>query len=272
MRSSRVVVGVAAVLAFVFSVLGPSGSAGAAVAAAPPFGANNWSCKPTAAHPNPVVLVHGTYGNMESYLEYLSWGLVVSGYCVFSLDYGNNGTGDIPTSAGQLRTFVDKVLATTGATKVSLVGHSQGGTMARYYVKNLGGGAKVNDLVGIAPANHGTNNTGLTARIVGYPVCVACTQLMIGSSFLTGLNSVDETPGTVSYTNIVSKLDKIVTPYTSGNLSGPNTTNITLQNVCPSDVTDHVHLPEDPAVIRLVLNALQVSGPAQPTYVPKCTW
>ena len=31
----------------------------------PPPGADNFSCRPSAAHPYPVVLVHGTFANMD---------------------------------------------------------------------------------------------------------------------------------------------------------------------------------------------------------------
>src|SRR5258705_371135 len=68
------------------------------------------------------------------------------GYCVFTFNYGGSsassivqGTGDIAASAGQLASFVTRVLAATGAAKADLVGHSQGGMMPRYYLKFLGG-------------------------------------------------------------------------------------------------------------------------------------
>src|ERR1700754_4241060 len=85
-----------------------------------PPGANDWSCKPTAQKPEPVVLVHGTFGDRKHLLENLSQSIKNDGYCVFSLDYGNRATGDIPTSAQQLKEFVARVLAATGATKVSM--------------------------------------------------------------------------------------------------------------------------------------------------------
>src|SRR5438874_7558508 len=98
----------------------------AAASAAPsPPGSNDPNCEPTADHPYPVVLVHGTFENQAMW-AFVSLQIKAAGYCVFSLDYGNNGTGDIPISALQLGKFVDQALAETGASKVDLVGHSQG--------------------------------------------------------------------------------------------------------------------------------------------------
>jgi hypothetical protein len=94
-------------------------------------GVNDWTCAPSKAHPRPVVLVHGTFGDRRHLLENLSNTLLGQGYCVFSLDYGNRGTQDIATSAQTLKEFTDKVLTATGARKVSMVGHSQGGMMPR---------------------------------------------------------------------------------------------------------------------------------------------
>ena len=235
----------------------------------PAAGANNWSCKPTAARPSPVVLVHGTFGDSKALLDRLSWRLYTAGYCVFALDYGRRATGPIEESAEQLRVFVERVRSATGAAKVSLVGHSQGGMMPRYYIKYLGGADKVDDLVGLAPSNHGTSNPLLLTPGLRY-LCPACLQQKTGSAFLRRLNSGDETPGPVSYTNIVTRYDEVVLPYTSGYLSGPNTTNVKLQDKCRLDLAGHLLIPLDGPAIRLVLNALGRRGPASPTFRPSC--
>src|SRR5271169_1877554 len=52
---------------------------------APP-GANNWSCKPSSAHPHPVVLVHGTFANQHDNWMALSPLLYNHGYCVFTFN------------------------------------------------------------------------------------------------------------------------------------------------------------------------------------------
>ncbi|KAF9175603.1 hypothetical protein BGX21_003205 [Mortierella sp. AD011] len=49
---------------------------------------------------------------------------------------------DMYASAKELSRFVDKVLKTTGATKVDIVGHSEGPVLSRLYFKYLDGVAK----------------------------------------------------------------------------------------------------------------------------------
>ncbi|MEV7541074.1 alpha/beta fold hydrolase [Streptomyces sp. NPDC089915] len=235
------------------ALVAPTGAAQAA--SAPSSGWNDWSCKPSAAHPRPVVLVHGTFGNsVDNWLGFAPY-LVHRGYCVYSLDYGQlpgvplfNGLGPIDKSAGQLDAFVDRVLASTGAPKADLVGHSQGGMMPRYYLKFLGGAAKVNALVGLAPDNHGTTLSGLTQLLPYFPgaadlISTATPGLadqIAGSPFQQKLNAGGDTVPGVSYTVIATKYDEVVTPYRSAFLNGADVRNVVLQDLCPLDLSEHV--------------------------------
>jgi triacylglycerol esterase/lipase EstA (alpha/beta hydrolase family) len=250
----------------------------AASAASPPPPGANVPCTPTAAHPEPVILVHGTFENMFDNWQAMSPALKAAGYCVYAFNYGSYqgsgalgiyGTGPIERSAAELGAEVDAVLAQTHAAKVDLVGHSQGGMMPRYYLKNLGGAAKVDDLVGLSPSNHGTTNPFAVPAGV---TCPACAQQAAGSPFITQLNAGDESPGAVSYTQISTRYDEVVTPYTSAFLApDTNVTNITLQDLCPNDTSEHLRTPYDPPAISLTLNALGRPGPADPAYRPPCT-
>jgi triacylglycerol esterase/lipase EstA (alpha/beta hydrolase family) len=252
---------------------------------ASPPGANDWTCKPTAAHPRPVVLVHGTFADMSNSWQAISPLLKNNGYCVFALNYGDyNGSGaigvygvdDIPTSAQELNVFVDKVRAATGAAEVDIVGHSQGGMMPRYYLKYLGGAAEVGTLVGLSPSNHGTTLDGLFILANFFPgasqftgaLCPACEQQKYDSAFITNLNAGGETVPGVSYTVIQTRYDTVVTPYTSAFLSGSNVKNILLQNQCILDFGDHLSMPYDHIVGADVLTALDPANPRKPLCTP----
>lgn len=235
-------------------------------------GWNDYSCKPSAAHPRPVVLVHGTFGNSVDNWLVLAPYLVNRGYCVYSLDYGQlpgvpvfNGLGPIDKSAGQLATFVGKVLASTGAGKADIVGHSQGGMMPNYYIKFLGGAAKVNAMVGLAPDNHGTTLLGLTNLLPYFPGAgdllnahtPGLADQVAGSPFITKLNSLPDTVPGVTYTVIATKYDEVVTPYRTQFLSGSNVRNVLLQDLCPVDLSEHVAIGiTDRIAYHEVANAL----------------
>nr|WTB30195.1 lipase family protein [Streptomyces sp. NBC_00830] len=257
-RTPRARRGLAALLLAVAAFATPTATATAATptaATAPSRGWNDYSCKPSAAHPRPVVLVHGTFGNSVDNWLVLAPYLVGRGYCVYSLDYGQlpgvpffNGLGPIDKSAGQLATFVAQVLAATGATEADIVGHSQGGMMPNYYLKFLGGAAKVNALIGLAPDNHGTTLLGLTNLLPYFPGAEdllnahtpGLADQMAGSPFMTKLNAGGDTVPGVRYTVIATRYDEVVTPYRSQYLDGPNVRNVLLQDLCPVDLSEHV--------------------------------
>jgi triacylglycerol lipase len=242
-------------------------------------GENDWSCRPTAAHPEPVVLVHGTGGNAATNWATYAALLANNGYCVYALTYGLTpltaalpvkigGLGDIRESARQLKDFVARVLASTGADKVDLVGHSQGTLMPDYWVKFLGGAPYVDQYVSLAPLWHGEgfDAAGDLMRMgaaygfpTSVPLCPACSQMVNGSDLIQQLRSGPDgvaVPG-VAYTNIITRLDDVVIPYTSGIETGhPNMRNIILQDVCANDFSDHLEIASSPNAAQLVLNLL----------------
>ena len=166
-----------------------------------PQGVNDWNCKPSAAHPNPVVLVHGTWENKYDNFAFLAPKLKSYGFCLFAANYSTPapvlpvlmGTGSIKASAAELGTFVDQVLAATGKSKVDIVGHSQGGMMPRAYIKYYGGASKIANLVSINGSQAGTPLDGIAtlgnelgiATGIHLALGQAAEDQMIGSKFIT---------------------------------------------------------------------------------------
>ena len=237
-------------------------------------GANQWKCKPSKAHPRPVVLVHGTGGNAATNWGTYSALLANRGYCVFALTYGVvpettkpvalGGMDRIEVSARQLAAFVTKVRRATRAAKVDLLGHSQGTLMPNYYVRFLGGSKFVKRYVSLAPLWHGVGGDNATLRtplaVFGdgsMPICKACNQMGAGSAFMTKMRSGRLAHPDVTYTNIVTKYDEVVVPYTSGIQTGyRNMRNIVLQDRCANDFSDHLQIAASANGAQLVLNAL----------------
>ena len=276
-RCSTAAVAIAATLA----LSGAAGSVGQADPTPAPADVNDFSCHPSAAHPEPVVLLEGLGGDMAAW-SYMASGLKAAGYCLFALDYGVDpriasipyapeGSLPMEQSAQQLSAFVDQVLAATGASNVDLVGHSEGTIMPRWYLKFLGGAAKVDRFVALTPLYRGSTVYGVTTlRDALAPLglsqplvdvfasqCAACTEVLAGSDYLDQVNAGGEAIPGVTYTNIVTEHDELVVPYTSGFEQGPGAyTNIDLQQVCPADLSEHVAVAFDPVVKQMILNAL----------------
>jgi pimeloyl-ACP methyl ester carboxylesterase len=259
-------------------------------------GGNN-GCKPSSAHPYPVVLVHATLADEGSNWVTLAPLLANNGYCVYGFNYGAtwlsqevwpfigpriDGLGHIERSAEELRSFVNNVLSKTGASKVDLVGHSQGGMMPNYYLKFLGGASKVNELIGLAPSNHGTTLSGTTKLLEVFPFASEIVTNLLeffgapalpeqeqASAFIKKLFGAGEpVVSGVKYVVIETTHDEVVTPYTNAFLSGANVTNITIQNQCSGDPVAHIGMFDDSPALQNVLNQL---GPSpNPTFKASC--
>jgi triacylglycerol lipase len=253
-------------------------------AAAPdpaPAGANDFTCKPSRSHPRPVVLVHGLSATQGTNWSYMSPRIAAAGYCVFSLTYGRDPRLDgFPYSPGgvlrmqqsskELKAFVARVLRRTGARRVDLVGHSEGTVMPRWYLERRNGARHVKRFVALTPLWRGTEvggtallrdlakPYGLSGPLIDLVAsfCGSCPQFLRGSGYLDELNRDGEAVPGVRHTNIATMTDELVVPYTSG-LMLDGGRNIVLQEVCPTDLSDHAAVAFDPVVLRLVLNALK---------------
>lgn len=248
-------------------------------------GANDWDCKPSAAHPNPVVMLPGTFANIGSNFVALSPMLKNAGYCVFGTNFGmtwlsNDRVGGLDTetnSGNQVSAFIAKVLAATGAQKVDIVGHSQGGSMGINYLKLHDGGNKVGTYVGWGQSSNGTTLSGLTTGAQALGVLGIAN---VGIAALGAPGVRDQEAGSAynqqtaaiplptgpKYVTIQTKYDAVVTPYTTQSLPGAQ--NIVLQSLCPSDPVGHVGLFVDKPTLQLTMNALG-GGPAD--FKPSCT-
>ena len=88
--------------------------------------------------------------------EPLAARLRADGHRTFVYELPGLGLGDIVASAEALRGYVAQVRATTGAAKVDIVGHSEGGIVSRYYLKYLGGTAEVERYLSLGSPHYGT--------------------------------------------------------------------------------------------------------------------
>jgi triacylglycerol lipase len=195
-----------------------------------------------SAH-DPILFVHGWNSNSSTWNTMISR-FKADGWTTAELNnWSYNYSQSNATTASQIATKVNQILAATGAAKVDLISHSMGGLSTRYYVKNLGGGAKVDDFVSLGGPNHGTN----TAY---FCFSTACSEMRPGSSFLKSLNSGDETPDVgVNWLTWWSPCDEVINPDSSVALTGATNT----QTACMS----HSSLHEDATVYAQVRDAVR---------------
>ena len=195
---------------------------------------------------DPILFVHGWNSNASTWNTMVSRfkadGWTSAELATWSYDYTKSNA----TTAGIISRMVDSILTATGASRVDIVTHSMGTLSARYYIKYLGGAAKVGSFVSLGGTNHGTNTAFFCLQ-------TSCREMWPGSSYLNSLNAGDETWGAPRYATWWSPCDEVILPQKSEQLSaGPSGTVTNTQTACIS----HERLHEDFTVYTQVRSFL----------------
>lgn len=255
--------------------------------ASPAWGINDPNCVPTSTVKEPVILIHGTSDSAKNW-SHVAPALKAQGMCVWAFDYGADDVtlqninpamkaiGDLDASAREIADQVAYVRQVTGAEKVNLVGHSQGGMHTKTYEQLYGEPGTVARVVAIGGNYHGTTLNGFATfmepLITGAPglaaflATTAGIQQVVGSPFMTKLNALPDTLAGVQYTSIYSPIDTTVTPHSSSMLTavpGADVVNIDLGEVCGASPR-HEKLPHDNAAISQIIWGLTRAAGEQP--------
>jgi pimeloyl-ACP methyl ester carboxylesterase len=219
---------------------------------------------------SPVLLVPGTGSNPEHNFSW-NWEPALSKlgipWCAVTLP--DNALGDIQV-AGEYVVNAIRTMYQRAGRRISIVGHSQGGMIPRWALRFWPDTrAMVDDQIGLAPSNHGT--TG--AEVLCSVSCAAADwQQSDKAQFIAALNSYQETFPGISYTEIYTHFDEIVTPNSNdmGSSSlhggGGEITNVAIQDLCPSDPSEHLAIgTQDNVAYDLAVDALTHSGPGDPS-------
>ncbi len=205
-------------------------------------------------HP-PVLLIHGFLGTRGSMWP-LEQRLGKEGIVVFSFNLGTFNSRDIRTSAFLIHRKIEAILAQTNVKKIDIIGHSMGGLIGLYYVKKLGGAAKVRKLVMM-----GTPTRGTWAALAGVATLglwsASSWQLLPRSRFLRELEQ-GPLPPEVQYYTLAADRDWVCPPSST-----------TVHGATPIRVAlGHSSLVVSEEVFQHIVDALRAEVPPPSGSVP----
>lgn len=234
---------------------------------------NEWDCR---SDKNPVIMLHGMLVRRNFDLNILETWLRPRGFCTFGLTYGllpgwpiNGGLTPIAESAQEIVDFINEVKQKTGAQKVDLVGHSEGGLQALYVAKVMNMSESIDRIVAIAPPTKGSSFNSLVKlaellnirrqveQILKAVGCPVCSDVIEGGPAVKALNDGPIVQPGNKVTVIATKYDTVVTPAGKASfINEPGVNNILTQDVCWFDFAGHTNLAINTNVFHMTLNAL----------------
>ena len=216
----------------------------------------------------PVIIVGGTYSAEPIYWP-LEFRLKNSGYFYRFMELPKSGSIDIHESARVLKGVVDATLRDTGASKVHLIGHSQGSLVARTYIHDYSGEKTVDSMISLSGPNKGTEFLNSDVKVLlGCPGAPPCEQMKPGSDLLKEVNG-EPHQDIIYYTNFANSHDLLVTPLGNAFMDNCNRKNDYGQDIqcnilvdgnegqCPNKYVEHISMATDAVVFSGIVQALR---------------
>lgn len=212
-----------------------------------------------AVNPRPVLLVHGLIHNPTAFAG-LQRRMQACGWKnIFTINYATCH-GSLEKMVSDLSQTIDRILATTRATKIDIVAHSLGGIVTRAYLSKDIGKHKIKHLITLGTPHRGSHISELVRNMTWGKIDFA---LEPESAFMTQLNH-SPLPQDLDITNIYSPHDWTLWPGDLGyfeGLPGHSITNVSIPYL------GHVSLLYSETIIEKVLQSLsadKVKLPSQP--------
>jgi hypothetical protein len=221
----------------------------------------------------PVLLVPGSFLEPRANFDWnYEPALDAAGIPWCAVTAAQYAAGDIQDTAEYVVYALRHMHAESGR-RVSVIGFSQGGMVGRWALRWWPDTRTiVEDLIGLAPTNHGT----LTGRATCVAPCPPAGRQQLDSArFIAALNERAETFAGIDYTVAYTRFDEVATPNsTAATATSPLRTgdgrvrNVAVQEICPLHLADHLALGSyDPVGWALAIDALTHDGPADPARI-----
>lgn len=198
---------------------------------------------PDAAVP-PVLLLHG-YGCNSGYWTDLLPRLEAAGISYATLDL-HPVTGAIDGFVPQVEAGAQALLDASAAPRITLVGHSMGGLVARAWLR-AHGGARVARVVTLGTPHAGT-------ALAAFGVGANAAQMRHGGAWLAALAASESAATRALIVSFYSHHDNIVAPQTSSHLAGA-------RNVGVGGI-GHVALGSNARMLAMVMRELAAAAQA----------
>lgn len=200
----------------------------------------------------PIVFIHGNSRDATDWTKHFEYFMEngIDGDRLWAISFDNSSLTH-KRLAEQLEDFISNLLELTETNSISIVSHSLGVTVSRYWMENYDRYGVVSTFVGIAGANHGLDVCGPYTMFDNIPEgrrskpCQVLGSSLLQKPPIQELNEkTGETPGDIDYYTIRGTHDSFYTVSPdSPRLEGAE--NIILE-------TDHEGVREDVEALELI--------------------